>query len=61
MKGNEMTKEELQKKFAEEYAELVKKHGYQIAFQPIWKQSMDTGTFSLQIQAVIIENPKANG
>jgi hypothetical protein len=44
--------------FADKYNELVKEFGYQIAFVPQWKQSMDTGTFSLVIQMSVIETPK---
>ena len=41
--------------FAERYQELCKEFGYQIAFAPQWKQSLDTGTFSLVIQPTIVE------
>jgi hypothetical protein len=46
--------------FATAYSELCKEYGYQIAFVPQWKQSMDTGTFSLVIQTAVAETPKEN-
>ena len=44
--------------FAKAYEALVKEYGYQVAFVPQWRQSMDTGTFSLVVQPTIVENPK---
>ena len=52
-----LTKED----FAKAYEKLVKEYGFQIAFQPVWKQSFDTGTFSLVIQSIVVENPKREG
>lgn len=44
-----------QQKFMDEYLVLCSKHGLQIAFQPQWKQSADTGTFSLTIQPILVD------
>ena len=55
---NELSNEDAMKKFVEEYGELSKKHGFQIIAQPLWKQSMDTGTFSLVINMTVVANPK---
>ena len=35
--------------FQKEYEALCAKHGLQLVFVPTWKQSMDTGTFSLVV------------
>lgn len=50
-----MITDEERKTFMDDYLELCKKHGLQIAFAPQWKQSMDTGTYSMVIQPIIIE------
>jgi hypothetical protein len=41
--------------FIAEYNELCKKHGYEISFQPQWKQSQDTGTWSMVLVPVLIK------
>jgi hypothetical protein len=40
--------------FAEKYAELCKEQGFQIAFEPRWAQSKDTGDYRLIILASVI-------
>jgi len=50
-----MTPEEKQKAFADAYDKLCKEHGLTISFIPQWKQSADTGTWSMVIQAVLVE------
>ena len=50
-----VSSQEVGKLFSKEYTELCKKHGLQIGFNPQWKQSSDTGTFSMVIQVVLIE------
>ena len=45
----EKTEQELLQAFQKDYEVLCKKHGLQLVFVPQWKQSMDTGTFSLVI------------
>ena len=42
--------------FVQAYNALVKEYGYQIIAAPEWKQSMDTGTYSLVIKISIIKN-----
>jgi hypothetical protein len=37
------------KAFEEEYEQLCKKHGLALTFVPQWKQSQDTGVWSLVI------------
>lgn len=44
-----------QQKFMDEYFALCRKHGIQLAYVPQWKQSSDTGTYSLVIQIVLSE------
>jgi hypothetical protein len=53
-----MTEQEAKAKaeaFSKDYLELCKKHKLQIAFNPLWKQSMDTGTYSMVIQTTLAE------
>jgi hypothetical protein len=49
------TSEQLQKMYSDEYLALCTKYGFQIAFAPQWKQSADTGTYSLVIGATLVE------
>ncbi len=51
------TPEEI-KKFEQAYAELCKEHGLALTIQPQWKQSQDTGTFSLVIVPMIVRIPE---
>jgi len=44
-----------QQKFMDEYLVLCRKYGIQLAFNPQWKQSTDTGTYSMVIQVVLAE------
>ena len=44
-----------QQKFMDEYLVLCRKHGVQLAFNPQWKLSTDTGTYSMVIQVVLAE------
>lgn len=46
------TKEQVAE-FEKEYNELCKKHKLVLVFSPQWKQSQDTGTFSLVIVPAI--------
>jgi flagellar capping protein FliD len=47
--------EEKVKEFVKAYEELCKEHNLQIAYRPEWKQSQDTGTFSLVILPFVTE------
>lgn len=44
--------------FVKEYQELVKKTGFQIAYEPRWAQSKDTGDYRLVIVTSVIPMPK---
>ena len=46
------------KKFEAAYAELCKEHGLALTIQPQWKQSQDTGTFSLVIVPMVVRTPE---
>jgi hypothetical protein len=41
--------------FVAEYNALCKKHGYQIDFQPQWKRSADTGTWSMVLVPMLVK------
>jgi len=43
------TEKEMIEEFVKEYEALCRKHGLVHAFTPQWKQSMDTGTYSMVI------------
>ena len=43
------------KEFMDAYLKMCTHFGLQLAFNPQWKQSMDTGTYSMVIQPVVIE------
>ena len=60
MTEEQKVQEEQLKKFQDDYEKVCAKHGLQLAFVPIWKQSQDTGTYSLVIvtQAAKYEPPK---
>jgi hypothetical protein len=45
----EQNEQEQAKQFEKEYNELCVKHKLILTFQPQWKQSQDTGTWSLVI------------
>lgn len=47
--------------FEKEYNELCKKHGLVLTFIPQWKQSQDTGVWSLVIVPMLVAIEKANG
>lgn len=49
-----MDKEKMEA-FEKEYNELCKKHGLIITFVPQWKQSLDTGAWSLVIVPMLAE------
>lgn len=46
--------------FAQKYAELCKEQGFQIAFEPRWAQSKDTGDYRLVIIASVIPFKEEN-
>lgn len=45
-------------KFVEAYSNLVKQYGFQIAYEPKWAQSKDTGDYRLIISTLVIPVPK---
>jgi hypothetical protein len=47
--NNEQTDKEKAEAFEKEYNDLCVKHKLILTFQPQWKQSQDTGTWSLVI------------
>jgi hypothetical protein len=53
----QITKEQV-KAFEDEYNLLCQKHGLVLTFQPQWKQSQDTGTWSLILVPMIALLPK---
>ena len=50
-----ITPAESQKKFADAYQKLCQEHGWQISVVPQWKQSQDTGTWSMVIVMTLAE------
>lgn len=44
--------------FEKEYNELCKKHGLGLTSVPQWKQSQDTGTWSMVLVPMIVQLPK---
>ena len=47
-----------EKDFVELYQELCKETGFQIAFEPRWRQSQDTGDYRLVIASGVAPMPK---
>ena len=47
--------------FAKEYRELCQRTGFNIAFEPRWKQSQDTGDYRLVIASGVVPLPKPEG
>jgi len=47
--------QEQKDKFIKAYEDLCKEHGFQLVPLPQWKQSMDTGTWSLVTMLSIVE------
>ena len=46
--------------FADKYTELCKEMGFQIAFEPRWAQSKDTGDFRLVIVSNVVPMNDSN-
>ena len=55
MTEEQKAQEEQLKKFRDDYEKVCAKHGLQLMFVPQWKQSMDTGTYSLVIATTVME------
>ena len=47
-----------EKEFVERYQELCKETGFQIVFEPRWRQSQDTGDYRLGIVSGVAPMPK---
>jgi len=48
-------KQKTPQEFAAAYQSLCSSFGYQLAFVPQWKQSLDTGVFGLTIKTAIVK------
>lgn len=54
----ERSEQDKMQDFLKEYQELCTKHGYQIAVNPAWKVSQDTGVWGTVLQVSIGKLPK---
>lgn len=43
-----------EERFSTDYVELCRKHGLQLAYEPRWAQSKDTGDYRLIIVAILV-------